>query len=197
MYSTRLFNRFYLLVLIWGCEHRNKEKLSELFRKQKRAIRMINNIQDLSVSCRDFFKSDKILTLTGLFIYFSAIHAKKCLLNSTTLSHKYNTRFKDKIIVKHYDPSVIKTRSHSILCKLPTEIFRIEDLRKLKKRSSLKTPSIVCKNSGLWWATLANLHCKKWYVLLYSTFTVLHVFKSYLCNLTSLICAFYVSSWDQ
>lgn len=37
-------------------------------------------------------------------------------------------RFKDKIIVNHYDFNAIKIKCHSILCKLPNNIYRIMEL---------------------------------------------------------------------
>lgn len=90
-------------ILLWGSDQSNATILKSLFRKQKRAIRLLNNINDRRVSCRGLFKKDRILTLAGLFIYFAALFAKRHLSSqSNTSVHQHNTRNKKNIFVKPF-----------------------------------------------------------------------------------------------
>jgi len=110
-------------VLVWGGEAGNLTLLSVLFRKQKRAIRLLNRINDPKVSCRGLFKKDGIMTLAGLFIYYASIFAKNHLsLRMGSSIHDYNTRNKNKIFVKRYTSGDIAGKSTQIFNKLPTNI---------------------------------------------------------------------------
>ena len=87
-YNMLVFNAFIQShwsygITIWGSNEGSATILLELFRKQKRAVRMINQIWDKRTSCRGLFRKDKILTLASIYIYSLAVYAKKNLTFDT------------------------------------------------------------------------------------------------------------------
>jgi hypothetical protein len=83
--------------LLWGHETNQKTSLRKLFIKQKKAVRLILGLPPRE-SCRPYFKSQKIMTLTSIYIYQLAKYA---FLNTNHCKnahvHSCNTRIKNKI----------------------------------------------------------------------------------------------------
>lgn len=121
-------------ISLWGSEEGNATILLNLFRKQKRAIRMMNNIWDRRISCRGLFKKDRILTLASLYIYSLAVFAKRNLSSETCDSiHGYNTRTKTNLHTKAYKKGNIRGYSVSVFNKLPRNLREIENFRSFKR----------------------------------------------------------------
>lgn len=94
---------------------------------------MFNGINDSSVSCRGSFKACRVLTLTSLFIYFSAIYAKVNFSSDRASSIlTYNTRSKDNLFVPHYLKGSIRCQCVNFFNKLPSSITFINGTKKFK-----------------------------------------------------------------
>lgn len=110
-------------IILWGCDLDNSTRIQSVFRKQKRAIRLLNNVNDQKVSCRGLFKKDGLLTLAGIFIYFAAIFAKKHLsLHACSSVHNHNTRNKKDIYVKSFIKGDVSFRCVQMYNRLPNTI---------------------------------------------------------------------------
>lgn len=125
-------------IVIWGSDVNHKKSLDKLFKLQKRAIRMLNNVNDSTTSCRTLFKNDKILTLASLYIYYASMFVKEKLsLETANSKHNHNTRNKTKIARDINDANSTKFKLISIYNKLPTYLLQIKEIltfkRKLKK----------------------------------------------------------------
>ena len=120
-------------VIIWGNEEGNKSNMLKLFRKQKRAVRMINGITDSTTTCGGLFKSGNIMTLPCLFIYFSAIYAKVHLKqNKISSKHVHETRSKNKIFVPHQLKGSIEFQCVKIFNKIPSYLSNIKNVKMFK-----------------------------------------------------------------
>lgn len=92
-------------VLLWGAStHCNK-----IFRLQKLAIR---NMFGLSrrTSCRSYFSTQRILTLTGLYVFEMALYVRSNINSfiKNTNFHKYNTRNKNDLCIPIHDLSTFE-----------------------------------------------------------------------------------------
>ena len=90
VYFTEFQSRISYGILLWG----NKPPQSEIFLTQKRAIRTLAGVSG-TTSCRPLFVKYKILTLTSLFIYHTAIfvHQNKfAFVRENNSVHSYNIR---------------------------------------------------------------------------------------------------------
>ncbi|KAK3928861.1 putative RNA-directed DNA polymerase from transposon X-element [Frankliniella fusca] len=119
---------------IWGDERTNKKHINKIFKKQKRAIRMIYFKKLQHVSCRGIFKSLGILTLTSMYILKMALLAKKFHQgNKNSAVHNYMTRKREDL---HYRDGKSRTplkRSIPIFNRLPHNLKEISEERSFKK----------------------------------------------------------------
>lgn len=76
-------------IIFWAC---NSETLN-IFTIQKRIIRTIYQMSPMQ-SCRGIFKSKRILTIYGLYIYelILCVFKNRHLFHDNTVNHKYSTR---------------------------------------------------------------------------------------------------------
>ena len=110
-------------IIFWGTSH----FATNIFRKQKRIIRIITN-RSKWYSCRPIFKQLQILTLLGQYVYSLLMFVNKsreCFLSNSNI-HGRNTRYNlnfylpttnMKLVQREVYCSAIKIFNH-----LPTEI---------------------------------------------------------------------------
>lgn len=81
-------------IRLWG----NSSGASQVFICQKKAVRAIMGAKN-SVTCRQFFKDLKIMTLPSLYIYCNLIYVKENLenLNTRASIHSHETRNKNRL----------------------------------------------------------------------------------------------------
>lgn len=125
-------------ILLWGGLSGNLTQLEALFKKQKRALRLLLGISDQRTSCRGLFKKCNSMTLFGMYLYFAALYAKKHLANHSYASvHQHNTRNKNNIFQNHCLEGEVRGNCIKIFNKLPLCIKSIDDYlvfkRKLKR----------------------------------------------------------------
>lgn len=122
-------------ITLWGSEEGNATILLDLFRKQKRAVRMINNIWDKRSSCRGLFKKDRILTLASIYIYSLAVYAKRHLTLETCESvHEYNTRNKKNLHTKVFKKGNVRGHYVSVYNKLPAHLKETQSVKSFKRK---------------------------------------------------------------
>lgn len=120
--------------VLWADERQNKELCEKIFRKQKKAVKLIHYGKLKRKTCRGLFKKYNIMTLTSLYIYQSIIFAKKYLSGKTNETvHQHNTRARHLI---HYSRGHPKSPFHNtipIYNHLPDSLKRIEMLSSFKR----------------------------------------------------------------
>ena len=121
-------------IVLWGNPALHKDLLETLFRKQKRAVRILKGIHDWRISCRTYFKELGILTLPSLYIYHSALYAKKfnSHLTNETL-YPYNTRGKTLIHREVTGKRSISDAVNRIYNKLPSDLRQLNKIAFKKK----------------------------------------------------------------
>jgi len=94
-------------IIFWG----NSKASNEVFKLQKRAIRIITNSQSRT-SCHSLFKEQKILPLQSQYILSLAVYVAKNIDDFTINSdiHSINTRYKSNL----YPPSLRLTKSQKV-----------------------------------------------------------------------------------
>ena len=99
LYHAQVGSRLRYGISFWG----NSTLSSDVFIVQKRILRIIAGISK-TCSCREVFRSYKVLTLTSILIYdlcvFVFINKAKFIINSNF--HVKNTRRNDKFHIPHY-----------------------------------------------------------------------------------------------
>lgn len=112
-------------IIYWGFSSQSKS----IFLLQKRALRAVYGLRR-SVSCRDLFKRNAILTLFGQLILDTCvlIHKIKDSLQRHSDVHNYNTRHKNNIITtkeRMFNKSYLGT-GINIYNKLPKHINSLD-----------------------------------------------------------------------
>ena len=99
-------------IRLWGgCA---KHKLERVFRLQKRAIRVIFNLQPRE-SCRDAFRELDLLTLPSLYIFYVVVYCRaECSLTQGSQIHNYNTRGRDCYRVQQHRMQHVRACPHSL-----------------------------------------------------------------------------------
>lgn len=94
IYCAQIQSRLLYGILIWG----NSSHAADVFIAQKRVIRAISGITS-RVSCREFFKSLRILTLPSLFMLelLCCVHVRCGDLRRNCDVHDYNTRNRSQL----------------------------------------------------------------------------------------------------
>ena len=120
-------------ILLWCGSSRNKLLIESVFRKQKRALRLLNGVKDQKTSCRGMFKKDNLMTLAGLFIYSASIHARKHLSTLTCSSvHSHNTRNSENLFVKKFVKGDVSLKCVQVFNKLPTYVKQAPSMSSFK-----------------------------------------------------------------
>lgn len=134
---TAYYGNFYSVmsygVLFWG----NSSHSSEIFKVQKRAVRIIANLK-LDSSCRGFFKKLNLLTLTAVFAYecICYVFKNKDFFKTYLSDHTFNTRHKDKFCYPRHKTTLLeKGCSYNCL-----QIYNLlpKDIKDIKSFSTFK-----------------------------------------------------------
>lgn len=91
VYYSLIYSHIIYGICLWGCSTHN---LNEVFRRQKRCIRVIAKINKRE-SCRAFFKEYSVMTVPALYIYHLILLYKKNSKewgNLRLVNHHYNMR---------------------------------------------------------------------------------------------------------
>ena len=134
------FANFYSLakfgIIFWGIP----TNLQKVFIMQKRALRIILQL-GFRESCRGFFKSKKMLTVVGIYIFECIMYLKKHsnIFSEALTSHNHNTR-KNNTSYNYPSHGLTKTE-HScfyscikLYNKLPSQLTNIHNLKDFKKK---------------------------------------------------------------
>jgi hypothetical protein len=119
----------------------NKALLTEMFRSQKRAVRIINNFKN-NKSLRGIFKSMGILTIPSLLILNAVMYKFNhgLDLGDFMKEHNYNTRNKNRLDLPCHKTTQFEKSPFYLIAKiynLPVKFVNISEKNKLKL--SLKT----------------------------------------------------------
>lgn len=139
VYYALVYPHLSYAVAVWG----QSTDSSRLFILQKRIIRRIFDLR-FRTSCRETFRSVKILTLTSIYLLkiLTFIHENRRDFSTHSDRHNYDTRGKLSICpVKHYHSYYEKSPAYAGVClyNLLPSSFRNDDVqvhvfkRKLKK----------------------------------------------------------------
>ena len=79
-------------IIFWGSSHNSEE----IFKKQKQALRTIIGLENRD-SCKEYFRSHKILTIPSLYIFEVALFIKKYCLHTHMKSNIYNVRHQNNL----------------------------------------------------------------------------------------------------
>lgn len=119
--------------LLWCNALVNKNLCIKVFKKQKRAIRMLTFKKPRKQSCRGRFRNLGILTITGLFILQAALFAKSKLASQTNSAvHTHYTRSRNKLHKVHGHNKCTNYMAKVIFNKLPDKLTQIRDRKKFK-----------------------------------------------------------------
>ena len=121
-------------IVAWGMG--NLQDLSNILIAQKKAVRIINNLQPQE-HCKPFFKKNQILTLISLYIYESIILTKKIPTQQRNTLHSHNLRNKHNLNLKqHHLQKTSKTPIYmgsKLFNSLPTHLKSIESTNVFQK----------------------------------------------------------------
>ena len=133
LYYAKCYALIRFGIIFWDAPHVSVNT----FRIQKKIVRTIFNISPRS-SCKDVFKSQKILTVPCLYIYKSLIFTTKNsnLFTCTTHIHKFHTRQNRNIFVERHNFATTQSSAYSLCIrlynKLPNYLKSIESINKFK-----------------------------------------------------------------
>ena len=122
-------------ILNWGAS----SEAVRVFLLQKYAIRIICGLSP-TMSCRDYFKELKVLTVTGLYIYKICIYAfnNKRNLQLNRAMHNHNTRNKELLLPSSHKTSFYQKNITFNACrffnKLNNDIKSAQSLNIFKKK---------------------------------------------------------------
>lgn len=129
-------------LIFWGSStHSNN-----IFKLQKKVVRLIAKVPNRT-SCREYFKSFKILTMTSLFIYQTSIMVKQnwSVFMKSQVIHSYDTRNKNKLKPVLHRLNIFEKSPQylgpQIFNRLPGQFHQIEDTQTFKNK--LKTWLLV------------------------------------------------------
>lgn len=101
---------------VWGDERINKQLTTKLFKKQKKAIRLLANKNLRRTSCRGLFKKLDLLTLPSLYILQLALLARKnCKEKTNENVHQHDTRNKKMLHVQKGCAKSIQNRTKEVV----------------------------------------------------------------------------------
>ena len=135
VYHALLMSHIAYGIILWGSS--SKLNLNEIFKIQKRALRYIFGLK-FTESCKQIFKTKRLLTVPALFIFHSILYIKKheSLLPHLGDNHQYNTRNRSEFeIIKH---RLQKTEKHpsvlgaKLFNKLPNSLKNVTNSKKFK-----------------------------------------------------------------
>ena len=110
---------------IWAYDLNNKIYLGDLFKLQKKALRILLHGSPKAVSCRGEFRKSNLLTLTSIFILQASLYARKTLETNQELHH-YNTRSKNQIHRVNCTASAPNSYAALIYNKIPAELRKCQ-----------------------------------------------------------------------
>lgn len=134
-YYAAMYSRLKYAIIFWGCSHHS----IRLFRLQKRAVRCIANVSQLT-SCRPIFRELKILTLPCIYIMeillFVKLNYDRFMKNNHY--HTYNTRRGQDLCLPIHTLAFFEKNAAYIgiqlFNKLPENIKYIENIHSFKKK---------------------------------------------------------------
>lgn len=136
-YYAHFYSRMSYGIMFWG----NSHNADRIFKLQKKAIRNIANVSRYH-SCRDLFKTLKILPLACIYILKISIYVKTNISEFTTNSsiHEYCTRGGNNLVIPYHRLSTYEQNPGyigiKIYNKLPLVIRNLDNIHNF--RSKLK-----------------------------------------------------------
>lgn len=135
-YYSNIHSHLRYGIMLWGLSTTYARRA---FILQKRVIRIMESLHPRE-SCRESFKTLKILTLTGIYIYEICCYVfknKSTFLTNQT-NHNYQTRFKGQLIPHQHSTALYQKSVFYNGCKiynhLPADIKNSNSLFIFKKR---------------------------------------------------------------
>lgn len=122
----------------------SKQNLDRILILQKRAIRIIMNL-NFGDSVRQHFTDLGIMTVYSLYVFHTALHAKKLSINNLVPrlgdSHSYFTRNRNQIAIdfhrlEFYNKKTLNAGAKFLL-RLPVELRNVKDVKMFKKKLKL------------------------------------------------------------
>ena len=132
-YYSFFYSNVTYSIILWGSSSLNN--INRIFKLQKKAIRSIVKVKS-SVSCKDFFIQNKILTVPSIYILEVIMYVKEQNTLRSTKPHDHNTRHNNfatqhRLTLFEKKPSYIGCKYYE---KIPKEIKNIENKGSFKNK---------------------------------------------------------------
>lgn len=133
LYHAQVGSRIRYAILLWG----NSTDVGDVFLAQKRVVRSMLGLRSID-SCRPYFKSLRILTLTSVYILelCTYVFKHKSTFATTRDIHSFNTRHKDNFYLPSTRLDVSRNLPNyigpKIFNRLPSHLKNIQTIHKFK-----------------------------------------------------------------
>ena len=133
IYYALAYSHLTMNIVTWGAGR----NISRVLISQKRIIRLIFSLQPLD-SCRDIFRNNKILTVTGIYILKCVCFVHKNIHSFNRLgdTHSYKTRYNNDLTVPLHTTDFYKRSPKynliTLYNKLPSHLKNVKHFNKFK-----------------------------------------------------------------
>lgn len=122
-------------VPVWGCE---TQRTLFLFRLQKKAIRIVFSLQKRE-SCKDTFRSFRILTFPSIYILETLSFTKNNMSSfNTSVNHRYSLRNTSNLTIPRHSTSFFQKHFHynavKLFNNLPLPLQAEQDVGRFRRK---------------------------------------------------------------